>query len=157
MKINVLSLFSGVGELNFGFSLVRRNENDVPMHRAEAPIELWDKHRNALSEHQYIYTDFTCEGADKDWIVPVDISKSRRFGLHYIRNKVRQYFESKDKLILSTDMIKDIILCVKLIKQELPEVTQYCQYSLRIQDSRVSDDFEMVVSLNSATKCIVCC
>lgn len=151
MKINVLSLFSGIGGINLGFSLVRRNENDVPMHRAEAPIELWDKHRDALSEHQYIYTDFTCEGADKDWIVPVDISKSRRFGLHYIRNKVRQYFESKDKLILSTDMIKDIILCVKLIKQELPEVTQYCQYSLRIQDSRVSDDFEMVVSYNGVT------
>ena len=129
-----------------GFSLDKKKSTDVPMHRSEAPLELWDKHKDILMNHQHIYTDFTCESADKDWVVPVDISKSRKFGLHYLRHRVREYCESKEQLIVSTGMIRDIILYVKLKEQDVPNVTKYCQYSLRIQDKRVSDDFEMVVS-----------
>lgn len=151
MKINVLSLFSGKGRIKMGFSLEKRKPTDIPMHRSEAPIELWNKHRDILEKHQHIYTDFTCESADKDWIVPVDISISRRFGLHYLRHKVRQYCESKEQLIISTGMIKDIILYVRLKEQDIPNVTKYCQYSIRIQDKRVSDDFEMVVSYSGVT------
>lgn len=146
MKINVLSLFSGLGGINMGFSLDRRKPTDVPMHRSEAPLELWDKHRDTLKDHQHIYTDFTCDDTDANWIVPVDIKKSRRFGLHYLRYRIRQYFESMDQLVVSTGKIQDIILYVKLKEQDVPNVTKYCQYSLRIQDRRVSDDFEMVVS-----------
>lgn len=146
MKINVLSLFSGVGEIKMGFSLEKRNSTDVPMHKSEVPLELWDKHRKTLLNHQVIYTDFTCDNIDEDWIVSVDITKSRRFGLHYLRKKVREYCESMEQLIVSTGKIQDIILYVKLKKQDVPNVTKYCQYSLRIQDRRVSDDFEMVVS-----------
>jgi len=146
MKINVLSLFSGMGGIKMGFSLEKKKPTDVPMHRAEAPMELWNKHKGILKNHQHIYTDFTCENYEKDWIVSVDIAKSRRFGLHYLRHKVRKYFESKEQLIVSTGKIKDIILYVKLNSQDIPNVTKYCQYSLRIQDRRVSDDFEMVVS-----------
>lgn len=151
MKINVLSLFAGIGEIKMGFSLEKINATDVPMHRSEAPMELWDKHRDTLKHHQYFYTDFTCENADKDWIVSVDIRKSRRFGLHYFRHKVLQYFESKNQFVVSTGKIKDIILYVKLKTQDIPNVTKYCQYSLRIQDRRVSDDFEMVVSYGGIT------
>lgn len=146
MKINVLSIFSGIGGIEMGFSLEKRNPTDMPMHRSEAPLELWNKHKNTLLEHPYIYTNFTCENVDKDWIISVDISKSRKFGLHYLRHKVREYFESKEQLVVSTGKIKDIILYVKLKTQDVPNVTKYCQYSLRIQDRRVSDDFEMVVS-----------
>ena len=85
MKINVLSLFSGIGGIKMGFSLEKKKSTDVPMHRAEAPMELWNKHRGRLKDHQHIYTDFTCENADKDWIVSVNIAKSRKFGLHYLR------------------------------------------------------------------------
>jgi hypothetical protein len=150
MKINVLSLFSGIGGINMGFSLVKRKPTDVPMRRSEVPLELWDKHRDILKNYQHIYTDFTCENVDKDWIVAVDISKSRRFGLHYLRHRVRQYFESQEQFIVSTDKIQDIILYVrqKQENQNIPDVTKYCQYSLRIQDRRVSSDFEMVVSFS---------
>ena len=155
MKINVLSLFSGIGGIKMGFSLEKKKPTDIPMHRAEAPMELWNKHRGRLKDHQHIYTDFTCENADKDWIVSVDIAKSRNFGLHYLRHRVRQYFESKGKeqLIVSTGKIQDVILYVRLQqnKQDVPNVTKYCQYTLRIQDRRVSDDFEMVVSYSGLT------
>lgn len=155
MKINVLSLFSGIGGIKMGFSLEKKKSTDVPMHRAEAPMELWNKHRGRLKDHQHIYTDFTSENADKDWIVSVDIAKSRKFGLHYLRHRVRQYFESKGKeqLIVSTDKIQNVILYIRLQqnKQDVPNVTKYCQYTLRIQDRRVSDDFEMVVSYNGLT------
>ena len=129
-----------------GFSLEKKKSTDVPMHRAEAPMELWNKHKGILKDHQHIYTDFTCNNVDENWIVSVDIAKSRKFGLHYLRHKVRQYCESREQLVVSTGKIKDIILYVKLKDQDVPNVTKYCQYSLRIQDRRVSDDFEMVVS-----------
>jgi len=151
MKINVLSLFSGIGGIKMGFSLERRKPTDFPMHRSEAPLELWDKHRDILKDHQHVYTDFTCENVDENWIVPVDIRKSRRFGLHYLRHRVRQYFESMDKLVVSTGKIQDIILYVKLNVQDVENVTKYCQYSLRIQDKRVSNDFEMVVTYSGVT------
>ena len=106
MKINVLSIFSGIGGIEMGFSLEKRNPTDMPMHRSEAPLELWDKHKNTLLEHPYIYTNFTCENVDKDWIISVDISKSRKFGLHYLRHKVREYCESIDQLIISTSKIR---------------------------------------------------
>lgn len=108
MKINVLSLFSGVGGIQMGFSLEKRNAFDVPMHRSETPLELWDKHCDILKEHQHIYTDFTCENVDANWIVPVDIKRSRRFGLHYLRHRVRQYFETMEQYIVSTGRINDI-------------------------------------------------
>jgi len=119
MKINVLSLFSGIGGIKMGFSLERRKPTDIPMHRSEAPLELWDKHRDILKDHQHVYTDFTCENVDENWIVPVDIRKSRRFGLHYLRHRVRQYFESMDKLVVFTGKIQDIILYVKLNVQDV--------------------------------------
>ena len=138
-----------------GFSLEKKKPTDIPMHRAEAPMELWNKHRGRLKDHQHIYPDFTCENADKDWIVSLDIATSRKFGLHYLRHRVRQYFESKGKeqLIVSTGKIQDVILYVRLQKnkQDVPNVTKYCQYTLRIQDRRVSDDFEMVVSYSGLT------
>lgn len=60
MKINVLSLFSGIGGIKMGFSLEKKKPTDIPMHRAEAPMELWNKHRGRLKDHQHIYTDFSC-------------------------------------------------------------------------------------------------
>jgi hypothetical protein len=148
MKINVLSLFADDVIIKTGFSIERRNPTDVPMHIDEIPSELQDKHKEALKGLQHIYTDFTCDNVDEDWIVSVDITKSRKFGLYYFRHKVRQYFESKENIIVSTGMIQDIIIYVKVKdeKQNVPNVTKYCQYTLRIQDKRVSNGFEMVVS-----------
>ena len=92
MKINVLSLFSGVGGIKMGFSLEKKKPTDVPMHRAEAPMELWNKHKSILKDHQHIYTDFTwrCQ-------VPVPChlfcrSKSTFIG-QYLIAKVRKKLE----------------------------------------------------------------
>lgn len=148
MKINILSLFVDDGIIKTGFSLERRKPTDVPMYMDEIPSEFQDKHKEALKDLQYIYTDFTCDNVDEEWIVSVDITKSRKFGLHYFRHKVRQYFESKKNIVVSTGMTQDIIIYVKVKEKEqnIPNVTKYCQYSLRIQDKRVSNGFEMVVS-----------
>jgi len=151
MKINVLQLCSSIGKIEMGFSLERRSPADVPMHRTEVPIELWEKHRDTLLNRQYIYSDFTSENADKDWVVSVDISKSRKFGLHYLRHKVREYCESMEQLVVSTSKIQDVIIYVRLKNQDVNDVTKYCQYSLRVQDKRVSNDFEMVVSYSGVT------
>ena len=64
MKINVLSLFSGIGGIKLGFSLEKKTHDAVPMHRSEIPVELWKNHNVIIKDRQYIYTDFTCEGVD---------------------------------------------------------------------------------------------
>src|SRR5574344_700235 len=152
LQFNLLPFFSVFYKVSFNFFKEKKDDSYYPLRKREYPRELWNNHEQELQSIENLYCNFTAVEPNADYSATVDLYDSSRFALHYFRHLIRQYFLSFGNIIVSPNFINDIEIWLPAKVQNIPNVTQYYCFTIKIQSARITDKFEMVISFDGVTR-----
>lgn len=143
MKIdfNILPFEFKTETVVVSLSKSKKKNTDAPLKKEDAPRSIIDLFAGAGE----LYTSFENESSREIANVEVNLNESRHFGLHYARHIVRSAAHSYGAIV-SQNFIRDVDIYFPLKNNQSSQFTECLAATIKFQDRRVSDNFEMVVS-----------
>ena len=148
--INILPFPHPVKEKEFAF-YNEQKDGFSPIHKDDLKGLIDDYiSEEDLSQIDWFYSDFKppVNGAQ---FVKVDLEKSIFFANNYYRHLIRNYFKRVADII-HLNFTNEIEVCFKAEQQPDSKFTIYNQFTLKIQQQRITDGPELILSYDGTTK-----
>lgn len=150
--LNIIPFAPAAKELTFKF-LTHKPDHETfsPIHKDDLEGQLVGIIEEEKLEHgNWLYTNFSHDLEDA-FSMTVNLVESPYFALHYYRHIIREYFR-KHASLMHCNFTKDIVVWYEAKDQSSTKFTLFYQFTLKLQQARISEGPEMVVSFDGTTK-----
>lgn len=140
-RFNAISFEFMTEMVVFSFSKAKKKSTDVVLTKEDAPLstaELFDG-------IDRLYTSFDNDASSDVAGIEVNLNESRHFAINYARHIIRRAGIETGKIV-SRNFIRDIDLWLPYKEQKDKSYKNCFACSIKFQDKRISDGFELVIS-----------
>lgn len=150
LQLNIIPFKAPIGCADFAF-YTEKQEGFYPIHKDDLNGLIEDIiDENELHYGKWLYTDFAAP-KENAIIISINLNKCKYFAQHYFRYLIRTYFKDIANIIRK-NFTNEIEVWFLNPKAGNAKFKVYNQFTLKVQHSRVTDDFELVVSFDGTTK-----
>lgn len=149
--LNIIPFTHPLAEATFPFYTTKKDDTFCPIHKDDIK-GAWEGIIDESEFHygDWLYTDF---GVPQDDAIElsVDLIKCKGLGLHYYRHLIFSYFIGKADM-MRHNFTKEIEVWMHNTEGTNPKYNVYNQFTLKVQQARISDGPELVLSYDGTTK-----
>jgi hypothetical protein len=150
LQINILPFPHPIKEQEFAF-YTEQQDSFSPIHKNELKGLIEDFiEKEELSKIDWLYSDFK-PARNGAMVINIDLENSMFFANNYYRHLIRTYFKGVADII-RLNFTSEIEVWFKALQQPDPKYTIYNQFTLKVQQQRVTNGPELVVSYDGTTK-----